>query len=206
MFQGFHTGLLAEQALSGDVVTITGDTSGSILVNGLLGSLELLLEGQHAGVLRAVRVQPEGLQFMLGQQGKWFSVGVRGAGFSCLHNGFVDLLADYSRPTALIVRPQRKLLVHWRAVQDKALVVPTSLDVWAVWNTRGGPRRVLADCKTLTPSVLQVGLSCSSITAKSAGTGRVRVRYLDAEEILEIRVVEPAAVHTRFNPDSNRRL
>ena len=204
-FQSFRTGLLVEQALAGDTLTVTGDASGSVLVNGLLGGLELLLEGRHAGVLRAVRVQQDGLQFMLGQQGKWFSVGVRGEGFSCLHNGFVDVLADYRRPTALIVRAQSRLLVYWRAVQAKALAVSSSLDVWAVWNTRGRPRRVLADCKSLTPGVLQVDPTCAGITARGGGAGRIRVRYLDVEEILDIRVLEPTAVHTRFSPDSNLR-
>ena len=205
VFQGFRTGLLVEQALAGDVLTITGDSSDSVLINGLLGSLDLLLEGRHSGQLRAVQVAPDGLQFMLGQHGRWFSVGVRGDGFSCLHGGLVDALADFPRPTTLIVLPQRKLLVHWRAVQDRALDVSTSIDVWAVWNTRGRPRWVQAECKSLTPSVLRVDATCTGITTRGAGTGRIRVRYLEVEEILDIRVIEPAGVHTRFSPDSGSR-
>ena len=203
-FIAFHSALPVETHVASNVLTVSGDLSNAVLVNGLLGGLTLRLDAQHSGLLRALHVAAGGFQFMLGELGKWFAVGLMGEGFTCLQNGFVEVLTDYPRATSLILTPLRKHLVHWRGVQETARVFPTRISVQGVWNTGRMPEVVAATCRTMTPRILEVN-SCDWVSARGAGSGRVSVRFEDVTQELEMRVVQPEDVSTSLSPSGDGR-
>lgn len=203
-FIAFHSVLPVETRVTSNVLTISGDISNTVLVNGLLGALTLRLDAQHSGLLRALHVAAGGFQFMMGEQGRWFAVGLMGEGFNCLQNGFVEVLTDYPRATSLILSPQWTRLVHWRGVQETARVFSTRVSVQGVWNTGRMPEDVTATCKTMTPEILEV-TSCDWISARGVGSGRVSVRFEDVTRELQFKAVQPQDVSASFLPSGDRR-
>ncbi len=189
-FLSFQTSLPVEQELSDGVLAISGDASGSIVVGGLLGRLDLRLDGEHAGLLRVLRVSPGGAQLMVGEG--WFAVRVQGQGGSCLSNGFVDVLTDYPRCTGLFALPSRTQLVHWQGVQDAAVVFPGQMGVLGVWNTRRVDT-VDAQCTSLSTGVLEVA-SCQRIVPRGPGSCMVVIRFQDQKLGAVVRVLQPENV------------
>ncbi len=194
-FLAFRTSLSVEQEVSGDFLTLSGDVSGAVLVGGLLGWMDLRLDGEHSGLLRAVHVRLDGgAQLMVG--GGWFSAGVLGQGGSCLRNGFVDVLADRARCTALLALPSRTQLVHWQGVQAAARVFPARMDVLGVWNTQV-VTQVAARCASLDASILEVS-SCQRIVPRGPGPGIVMIFFQEQELGVAMRVVQPESIVTRI--------
>jgi len=200
-FLSFRSGLPGGQDMVDGTLEISADCSGSVLVGGLLGHLSLRLDAEHAGLLRVLQVVDA--RFML--SGGWFTVGVAGRGGSCLRNGYVDALTDFPRCTALLVEPSRTRLVHWRVVQEDAMVFPMRIAVLGVWNTRGRPQQVDAHCLTLTTTVLEVE-SCQRIVSRGPGTGLILVRFGSLESIVRVSVLIPDAVQARVIPASMRMI
>ena len=196
-FLSFETGLPVEQGFSGETLTLSGDASGAVLAGGLLGRMRIQFHAEHAGLLRVLRVT----QAQLMVAGGWYSVGVVGQGGSCLRDGFVDVLADHARCTALLVYPNRTQLVHWRGVQVEAPVFAMRVDVLGVWNTGRRVQAVGASCVSRTVGVLHVA-SCQEIVALAAGTGLVLVRFEGLEAMVSVQVLLPADVRARVYPDA----
>lgn len=194
-FLSFQTSLPGEHVLSGRGLAVIGDASGAVIVGGLLGRLEVRLDAEHAGLLRVMQIT--GVRLLV--KGGWFSVGVLGRGGSCLRGGFVDILADFPRCTALIPSPTRTQLVHWRGVQDDAPVFSMRLGAVGVWNTRR-VGVVNATCVSLTTGVLKV-TSCNQIVPCGTGKGLVLVRSDGQEAFVRVQVLLPTDLQTLFFPD-----
>lgn len=203
-FLSFETGVPSVQQVSKDgSLTVSADASGSVIVGGLLGRLSVRLDAANAtGMLRAVHMPPDALRVLMGEkQNLWWAVG-----HACpLRAGFLHVLSDHARCTAIVARARRGWVVHWRGVQAGALPSATGIQVLGVWNTGGPFRPVAARCSSLTPALLEVQ-SCDRVLARgAAGLGWVLVRFQGLQGRVSVRVMAPGDVRARVFLDGDGR-
>ena len=160
---------------SGDVLSVVGDSSqggGTVL-----GVLRFRLDAAVSGVALVVQPVPSSFQFTLANAVPYTML-VRTLGFSCRSDGYIDLLADVPRATALIANTKRKYVINWQKIQSSALDNPTAVYVVAVGNVMHTYAPVLATCASLDIRNLNIA-SCNVIRAGNTGnlTAVVRVKY-----------------------------
>lgn len=200
-FVSFDTGAPHVQELGDDkLLTVRADTSDSVIVGGLLGKLVVWVNAFETGSLVALHIAPDGLQVLVGSVTHWL-----GVPHTCpIHQGRVAVPVDHLRCTGLVVRARRDWLVHWQAVQDRARISSTEIDVLGIWNTRDLPSPVEALCRSLTPRILEVQ-SCRHVQPRGAGVGRIHVRFQEQEATVSVRVLQPRNPHARVFLDGSGR-
>jgi len=174
-----------------DTISVVGDSSQG--TGTILGTLTLQIQStMGAGVNMAV--QMVAFQITLPNTVP-YSMTVHTRGFSCRSDGYLQVLTDTHRTTALISNARRKTLVHWRKIQTwSGLSVTTGIDTIAVRNTMRDYGLVTGQCTSLHPEDLVVS-SCAGIRAAGSGYGNqgagVRVQYQSASTVVTLTVYVP---------------
>jgi hypothetical protein len=176
-FLAFESPYSAVSDLAGGVLSVVGDSSQGGQGR-VLGLLRLRLDAAVSGVALVAQVVPAAFQFTLANAVPYTML-VRTMGFSCRSDGYVDLLADFPRPTALITNAPKPFVVNWRLIQSVAQDYPAAVYVVAVGVVMHSFGPVAATCKSLDTKALAVE-SCTAIRAwggKGNASVAVRVQY-----------------------------
>jgi hypothetical protein len=176
-FLAFESPYSAVSDLAGGVLSVVGDSSQGGQGR-VLGLLRLRLDAAVSGVALVAQVVPGAFQFTLANAVPYTML-VRTMGFSCRSDGYVDMLADYPRPTALITNVPKTTVVNWRLIQAVAQDYPAVIHVVAVGVVMHSFGPVVATCTSLDTQSLAVE-SCAVVRAwggKGNASVTVRVQY-----------------------------
>jgi len=160
---------------TGDVVIVVGDASQG--GGDVLATIRFRVDATTSGVVLFAQIVPQSFQFTL-VNAVPYVMPVRAAGFSCRDDGYIDILLDFPRATALIANRRRPYVINWRRIQTSALDSPTGIHVIAVSNTMNTFTMVQATCSGADVRNFDV-VSCDVIRGGNVGNhnGSVIVRY-----------------------------
>lgn len=185
----------------GGLLSVVGDST-SLGGGAILGVLQLRLDASASGVMLVAQAVASSFKLTM-TNAIPYTMLVRTMGFSCRSDGYVDMLADFPRPTALITNSNKRYVINWRKIQSTALDLPVSIYVISVSNVMHVFGSVTATCTSLAPSSLQV-TSCGLIRggALSNATAAVRVQYQSMVKVVIITSLTP--VNTTFTAIPSR--
>lgn len=160
---------------AGNVVIVVGDASQG--GGDVLATMRFRVDATTSGVALFAQVVPQSFQFTL-VNAVPYVMAVRGSGFSCRDDGYMDILLDFPRATALIANRRRPYVINWRRIQASALDSPTAIHVIAVGNTMNHYAPVQATCTSLDVRNFDIA-SCDVIRGGNVGNqnGSVLVSY-----------------------------
>lgn len=176
-FLSFESPFSAVSDMVGGVLSVVGDSSQGGQGR-ILGLLRVRLDAAVSGVALVAQVVPGAFQFTLANAVPYTML-VRTMGFSCRSDGYVDMLADYPRPTALITNVPKTTVVNWRLIQPVAQDFPAAIHVVAVGVVMHSFGPVVATCTSLDSLSLAVE-SCAVVRAwggKGNASVTVQVQY-----------------------------
>jgi hypothetical protein len=159
----------------GDVVIVVGDASQG--GGDVLATMRFRVGATTSGVALFAQVVPQSFQFTL-VNAVPYVMAVRGSGFSCRDDGYIDILLDFPRATALIANRRRPYVINWRRIQASALDSPTAIHVIAVGNTMNHFAPADATCTSVDPRHFDIA-SCDVIRGGNVGNqnGSVLVSF-----------------------------
>lgn len=161
---------------AGNILIVVGDAS--LGGGNLLATLRFRIDAAGtSGVLLFTQIVPQSFQFTP-VNAVPYNMPVRALGFSCRSDGYVDVLLDFHRPTALITNRRRPYVINWRRIQLTAVDNPTAIHVVAVHNVMNSFAPVQAKCFSEDPRNFDIS-SCEVIRAGNRGnlSGLVTVVY-----------------------------
>lgn len=175
----------------GDVIIVVGDASQG--GGGLLATLVFRVDASTSGIALLAQVVPQSFQFTL-VNAVPYVMSVRTSGFTCRTDGYIDLLLDYPRATALITNMRRPYVINWRRIQPTATDNPTAIHVVAVNNVMNSFGVVRATCTSTDIRNFDID-SCDIIRAGNVGNfnGTVLVNYQQVSSIVPLKSWVPTA-------------
>lgn len=167
-FLSFQSAYSVTQGIQGNTLSVSGSVPGGMSGN-VLGVVSLRYGTATKGSVLLLQMVPNSFQ-MITSDFMAHRLPVTTQGFSCRTDGYLDMLTDSPRTTAVLAQAGRTSLIQWRAITGRAMMYPTSIQALAVGNTVNSETITSsASCTSLSSSLLVT--SCSFVEAAGLGAG-----------------------------------